>query len=176
MVDTIVSCWTQIGGSHNMFLRSVWYMSAVFTFTLVSAGVTISRLWRLWWHSFMSLCCFCLTWTKPERQQKLRMPIVYNGLPKFLGRLLYAYLHPLLGADELSGLSWQLITAVHDEGDSLSLCEWLSWGYDCTRFHVTFNCCCGEFSVASSSFLFDQNSQDSNYLQSSVVNISLQIS
>jgi hypothetical protein len=39
-----------------------------------------------------------------ERQQKLRMQIVYNGLPKFLGRLLYAYLlHPLLGADELSG-------------------------------------------------------------------------
>jgi hypothetical protein len=31
------------------------------------------------------------------------MQIVYNGLPKFLGRLLYAYLHPLLGADELSG-------------------------------------------------------------------------
>ncbi len=39
----------------------------------------------------------------PERQQKLRTQIVYNGLPKFLGRLLYAYLHPLLGADELSG-------------------------------------------------------------------------
>jgi hypothetical protein len=39
----------------------------------------------------------------PERQQKLRMQIVYNGLPKFLGRLLHAYLHPLLGADELSG-------------------------------------------------------------------------
>ncbi len=38
-----------------------------------------------------------------ERQQKLRMQIVYNGLPKFLGRLLYAYLHPLLGVDELSG-------------------------------------------------------------------------
>jgi hypothetical protein len=30
---------------------------------------------------------------------------VYIGLPKFLGRLLYAYLHPLLGADELSGYS-----------------------------------------------------------------------
>ncbi len=29
--------------------------------------------------------------------------IVYNGLPKFLGRLLYAYLLPLLGADELGG-------------------------------------------------------------------------
>jgi hypothetical protein len=39
----------------------------------------------------------------PERQQKLRTQIVYNSLPKFLGRLLYAYLHPLLGADELSG-------------------------------------------------------------------------
>jgi hypothetical protein len=39
----------------------------------------------------------------PESQQKLRTQIVYNGLPKFLGRLLYAYLHPLLGADELSG-------------------------------------------------------------------------
>jgi hypothetical protein len=39
----------------------------------------------------------------PERQQKLRTQIVYNGLPEFLGRLLYAYLHPLLGADELSG-------------------------------------------------------------------------
>jgi len=51
----------------------------------------------------MSFCCFCLTRTKPERQQKLRTQIVYNGLPKFLGRLLYAYLHPLLGADELGG-------------------------------------------------------------------------
>jgi hypothetical protein len=38
-----------------------------------------------------------------ERQQKLRRQIVYNGLPKFLGRLLYAYLQPLLGADELGG-------------------------------------------------------------------------
>jgi len=53
-----------------------------------------------------------------ERQQKLRTQIVYNGLPKFLGRLLYAYLHPLLGADELSGWAWQLITAVCDEGDT----------------------------------------------------------
>ncbi len=43
---------------------------------------------------------------------------MYNGLPKFLGRLLYAYLHPLLGADELSVWSWQLITAVRDEGDT----------------------------------------------------------
>ncbi len=87
----------------------------------------------------------------PERQQKVRTQIVYNGLPKFLGRLLYAYLHLLLGADELSGSSWQLITAVHDEGDGLSLCEQLSWGYDCTHCPVTFNCCCGDFSAKSSS-------------------------
>jgi hypothetical protein len=39
----------------------------------------------------------------PERQQKLRTQIVYNGLPKLLGRLLYAYLHPLLGADDSVG-------------------------------------------------------------------------
>jgi hypothetical protein len=51
---------------------------------------------------------------------------VYNGLAKFLGTLLYAYLHPLLGADELSELSWQLVTAIHDEDDGLSLCEQLS--------------------------------------------------
>jgi hypothetical protein len=51
---------------------------------------------------------------------------VYNGLPKFLGRLLYASLHALLGADELSGYSWQLVTAVRDEGDGLSLSERLS--------------------------------------------------
>ncbi len=37
---------------------------------------------------------------QPETQDA---DCVYNGLPKFLGRLLYAYLHPLLGADELSG-------------------------------------------------------------------------
>ncbi len=30
---------------------------------------------------------------------------MYNGLPKFLGRLLCAYLHPLLGADENSASS-----------------------------------------------------------------------
>jgi hypothetical protein len=36
------------------------------------------------------------------------------------------YLHPLLGADELSGWSRQLVTAVCDEGDGLSPCERLS--------------------------------------------------
>jgi hypothetical protein len=46
--------------------------------------------------------------------------------------------------------SWQLVTAVRDEGDGLSLCERLSWGYDCTHCRVTFNCCCGDFSATSS--------------------------
>jgi hypothetical protein len=47
--------------------------------------------------------CLSLGFSVLERQQKLRTQIVYNGLPKFLGGLLHAYLHPLLGADELSG-------------------------------------------------------------------------
>jgi len=34
----------------------------------------------------------------------------------------------------------------------LSLCEWLSWGYDCTHCCVSFNCCCGDFSATPSSF------------------------
>jgi hypothetical protein len=61
------------------------------------------------WKIMASFCdgnqryLFVLVPLLPERQQKLRTQIVYNGLPKFLGRLLYAYLHPLLGADELSG-------------------------------------------------------------------------
>jgi hypothetical protein len=32
------------------------------------------------------------------------MQIVYNGFPKFLGRLLYAYLHPLLGAELMNSV------------------------------------------------------------------------
>jgi hypothetical protein len=42
----------------------------------------------------------------PERQQKLRTPIVYNGLPKFLGKLLYAY------------LLWELMNSVGSHGSS----------------------------------------------------------
>jgi hypothetical protein len=29
---------------------------------------------------------------------------------------------------KVSGLSWQLITAICDEGDGRTLCEWYSWG------------------------------------------------
>jgi len=43
----------------------------------------------------------------------------YDCLPKTLGRILYEK----LGADVLSGESWQLITATHDEGAGLTHCE-----------------------------------------------------
>jgi hypothetical protein len=35
----------------------------------------------------------------------------------------YFYLHPLPGADEVSGELWQLATAIYDEGDGLILSE-----------------------------------------------------
>jgi hypothetical protein len=37
--------------------------------------------------------------------------------PKIWSGLLYTYLHLLLGPDKVSWESWQLITAIHDEGD-----------------------------------------------------------
>jgi hypothetical protein len=40
-----------------------------------------------------------------------------------LGGLLCTYPHPPLGADEVRGESWQLVTAIHDEADALTLCE-----------------------------------------------------
>jgi hypothetical protein len=59
---------------------------------------------------------------------------------------------------------WELMNSVGSHGssslpfmmkvmDGLSLCERLSWGYDCTHCRVTFNCCCGDFSATSSIFL-----------------------
>jgi hypothetical protein len=47
-------------------------------------------------------------------------------------------MHWLLGADEVSGESWQLVNAVHDESDGLILCEWHSLGYGCTQSCVSF--------------------------------------
>ncbi len=32
-------------------------------------------------------------------------------------------LHPLLGSDEVGPESWQLISAIHNEGDCLALCD-----------------------------------------------------
>jgi hypothetical protein len=82
------------------------------------------------------------------------MQIVYNGLPKFLGRLLYAYLHPLLGADELNGSHGSLslpfvmkVMVCHFVSDSHEVMT------DCTHCRVTYNCC-GDFSATSSSFPF----------------------
>jgi hypothetical protein len=39
---------------------------------------------------------------------------------------------PTVGRAEVSGLSWQLVTAIWDEDDGLTLCEQLSWGYEST--------------------------------------------
>ncbi len=68
---------------------------------------------------FKSSLCF----QKCDRNSGCRL--LYNGLPEILGRFLYTYLHPLLGAGELSGESWQAVTAIHDEGDGLTLL-WLT--------------------------------------------------
>jgi hypothetical protein len=62
--------------------------------------------------------------------------------------LIYTHCWELMNSVGSHGSS----TAVRDEGDGLSLCEPLSWGYDCTHCRVTFNCCCGDFSATSSIF------------------------
>ncbi len=46
-----------------------------------------------------------------------------NCLPKILNRLFCNYLHPLVQADEVSRMGWQLVTAIQDEGDDLTLCD-----------------------------------------------------
>ncbi len=58
-----------------------------------------------------------------------------NGLPEILAGLADTWsLHPLLVADEGSGeSSWQLVAAIPDNGDGLTLCEWHSKGLDCTH-------------------------------------------
>jgi hypothetical protein len=48
--------------------------------------------------------------------------MLYNGLSRFLARLLYTNLLLSSGADEVSGYSWQLITAIGDRGDGLTIC------------------------------------------------------
>ncbi len=54
-------------------------------------------------------------------------------------QILYTYLHPLLGADQVTGESWQLVTAFHDEGAGLILCKWDTQDHDQTHScHVVF--------------------------------------
>jgi hypothetical protein len=62
-----------------------------------------------------------------------------NSGHKILPCLLHSYLHPPSGADEVSGYLWQLITAICDYGDGLTLCEQNSEGYDCTHCCITCN-------------------------------------
>ncbi len=66
---------------------------------------------------------------------------LYNGLAQNL------LIHSLLVADEISRESLQLITAIHDEGDGLTLCEWLSQGYGCTHCHIIFKVLLWRFSL-----------------------------
>lgn len=57
--------------------------------------------------------------------QKLRHRLLYKCLPEVLGGLLYAYPPHCPGADEVSWKSWQLVNAIHGEGDDGHiLCEW----------------------------------------------------
>ncbi len=44
-----------------------------------------------------------------------------NDLPEIVHGSLDTYLHSPLGADEIGEKSWQLVTAIHDEGDGLAL-------------------------------------------------------
>jgi hypothetical protein len=37
--------------------------------------------------------------------------------------IIYIYLHPLLGVDEVSRVSWQLVIVIHSEVDCLILCK-----------------------------------------------------
>jgi len=43
--------------------------------------------------------------------------------PKYWAGYMYTYLHPLSGADKVSKELWQLITAICDKGDGLTLSE-----------------------------------------------------
>ncbi len=46
--------------------------------------------------------------------------------------------HPLLGSDEDGPESWQLISAIHNEGDCLALCDTDKiMSYDCTHSFVS---------------------------------------
>jgi hypothetical protein len=58
-----------------------------------------------------------------EMQQYLRTRNLYHFLPEILGRLSSSYLHPLPGVNEVTVESWQLVTAIHCEGDGLILYE-----------------------------------------------------
>jgi hypothetical protein len=53
----------------------------------------------------------------------LDVDLLHSCWPEILGKLLYTYLHPPTGADEVTGESCQLVTDIHDESNGLILCE-----------------------------------------------------
>ncbi len=63
----------------------------------------------------------CCLW-KCDRSSGHRW--LYNGLTEIWAD---SYVHPPAASYEVSGELWQLVTTIHDDGDSLILCEWLSW-------------------------------------------------
>jgi hypothetical protein len=69
---------------------------------------------------------------------------LYNGLAQNL------LMHSLLVADEVSRESLQLMTAIRDEGDGLTLCEWhfVSGSHKVMAAHAVIlssKCYCGGF-------------------------------
>ncbi len=104
--------------------------------------------WRfLGYHRLFWLAMSCEfnhhdNWIFPAVSENLRENQDENFVQGFvwsLGGLLCTYLHPPSKADEVSCESWQFVTAIHYEGDSLTLCEWHSLGCDCTHScHVSF--------------------------------------
>jgi hypothetical protein len=78
--------------------------------------ISIPYKWVSFWHPEM--------WYK--LRIKIRVLICQN-----LGRVSYTHQQWLSGGDEVSGESWQLVTAVHDRGEGgegLIHCEWHLWG------------------------------------------------
>jgi hypothetical protein len=78
-------------------------------------------------------------------QQKFRNADLYNVLPRILGPLLYTYLNLLSGVDEVSGQSWQLITA------TLLMMKVIVWHFVRNPHKVmtalVMICCCEDFSA-----------------------------
>jgi hypothetical protein len=63
------------------------------------------------------------------------------------GRLFYTFLQLPAGADEVSRWSWQLMTAIHDEGDGLTLSD--SQVMTTLVVLLPSKCCHGIFSAIS---------------------------
>jgi hypothetical protein len=67
-----------------------------------------------------------------EMWKELRMKFVYIFY-QCLSKLLFSSLQPFSVADKFSWEEPQFITAIHDGGDGLILCEWHSQGYNLTH-------------------------------------------